>query len=102
MQLNKYIAHAGICSRRKAVELIKEGGVKVNGRVVKEPGYKVFENDIVKVHNKVLAAEKKIYILLNKPKGYVTTVSDEKGRSTILDLLGTSLSQRLYPVGRLD
>lgn len=102
MQLNKYIAHAGVCSRRKAVELIKEGGVKVNGRVMKEPGYKVLEADVVKVHNKVVAAEKKIYILLNKPKGCVTTVSDDKGRDTVLDLLGSSIAQRLYPVGRLD
>jgi pseudouridine synthase len=102
MQLNKYIAHAGVCSRRKAVDLIKEGGVKVNGRVVKEPGYKVLDGDVVKVHNKVLVAEKKIYVLLNKPKGCVTTVADDKGRNTVMDLLGSSILQRLYPVGRLD
>ena len=102
MQLNKYIAHAGVCSRRKAVLLIKEGAVRVNGRVVKEPGYKVQEGDVVKVHNKVLAVENKIYILLNKPKGYVTTVSDDKGRNKVIDLIGSSISQRLYPVGRLD
>lgn len=102
MHLNKFIAHAGICSRRKAVELIKDGYVKVNGKTVTNPAYLVVESDQVKVKGKLISREEKIYILLNKPTGYVTTVSDEKNRKTVLDLLGKEITERVYPVGRLD
>ncbi len=103
MKLNHYIAVAGITSRRKAVDLIKEGKVTLNGAVVKEPGICVGEKDHVKVGGKLIKPErKKLYILLNKPAGYVTTLNDEKGRNTVLDLLTKEVKQRIYPVGRLD
>lgn len=102
MVLNKYIAHAGICSRRKAVDLIKEGLVTVKGVTIKDPSYDVTPDDVVKVRGKVIRQESKVYILLNKPNGYVTTVSDERGRKTVMDLIGTAPDVRIYPVGRLD
>ncbi len=102
MQLNKFLAHAGVCSRRNAVELIKQGLVKVNGVVVKEPGHSVAEKDIVTVRGKKVTVERKLYFILNKPSGYITTTSDEKGRDTVMDLIGSSYKERLYPVGRLD
>ena len=102
MPLNKYIAQAGICSRRNAVELIKEGHVKVNGKVVKEPGFKVSSDHSVKVKNRLIKKEELIYILLNKPRGVVTTVSDEKGRRAVVDLIKLPKKQRVFPVGRLD
>ncbi len=102
MQLNKYIAQAGICSRRKAVELIKQGVVTVNGQKVTEPGYQVKSADIVRVRGKKVARQKLMYILMNKPKDYVTTVSDERGRRTVIDLLSGQIKERVYPVGRLD
>ncbi len=102
MPLNKYIAHAGICSRRHAVELIKDGHVKVNGKVIKEPGFKVSSQDAVKVKNRLIKSEQSVYIVLNKPRGVVTTVSDERGRSTVIDLIKLPKKQRVYPVGRLD
>lgn len=102
MQLNKFLAHTGVSSRRNAVELIKSGKVTVNGHIVTEPGYRVKETDMVKVDGKKIKVETKIYILLNKPEGYITTVSDEKGRQTVLDLVKPEIKQRVYPVGRLD
>jgi len=102
MQLNKYLAHAGVCSRRNAVDLIKKGLVKVNGSIVKEPAYLVKETDNVTVQGKPVILEKPIYILLNKPKGYITAVSDPTGKPTVVDLLGKHIPQRIYPVGRLD
>lgn len=103
MQLNKFLAHAGICSRRKAAELIKEGKVLVNGNPVLEPGYQVKHSDVVKFNNEIIRLEEKIYVLLNKPKGYITTVTDERGRKTVIDLVQeASRGVRLYPVGRLD
>ncbi len=102
MQLNKFLAHAGVCSRRKAVELIKGRLVKVNGKIVTDPAFSVSDTDKVSVRGKQVVVEKKLYILLNKPRGYITTTSDEKGRETVLDLIGSSHKQRLYPVGRLD
>jgi 23S rRNA pseudouridine2605 synthase len=103
MQLNKFLAHAGICSRRKAAELIKEGKVLVNGNPVLEPGYHVKHSDVVKFNNEIIRLEEKIYVLLNKPKGYITTVADERGRKTVIDLVQeASRGVRLYPVGRLD
>ena len=102
MKLNAYVSHAGVCSRRKAVELIKEGAVTVNGHVVLEPAYDVKATDKIAVQGKLIKAEQKIYIMLNKPKGYVTTASDELGRHTVLDLVADTVKERLYPVGRLD
>lgn len=102
MRINKYIAQAGTCSRRKADELVLNGNVKVNGRVLKEPGYDVQEADVVTVNGSVVGApEKKEYILLNKPIGYVTTVSDDRERYTVMDLVN-DVDARLFPVGRLD
>jgi len=102
MRLNKYIAHAGICSRRTADELTKNGKVKINGAVMKEPGYDVKPGDVVTVENKTITtAEKLCYYALNKPVGYVCTAKDEKGRKTVVSLL-SDVEARVYPVGRLD
>lgn len=102
MRINKYIAASGVCSRRKADELISNGNVKVNGVTLKEPGYDVVQGDVVEVNGRVLAVEeKKIYIALNKPVGYVTTVSDDKERLTVMDLVA-DVDARIFPVGRLD
>lgn len=103
VRLNKYIAHCGVCSRRKAADLVKAGQIKVNGVVEENPSYMVAEGDEVVYNNKVLhVEEKKVYILLNKPKKVVTTLSDEKGRRTVIDTLGGKIKERIYPVGRLD
>lgn len=101
IRLNKFLAGAGIASRRKADELIASGAVKVNGRIVTELGTTVHPGDVVTVHGKPLSPYKHLtYIVLNKPKDYITTTSDERGRKTVLDLV--PLKTRLYPVGRLD
>lgn len=100
-RLQKVMAHAGIASRRKSEDIISQGRVKVNGQLVKEMGYKVSDNDIIEVDGKVISREKKVYILLNKPKGYITTVDDPHDRKTVLDLV-KGISQRIYPIGRLD
>jgi 23S rRNA pseudouridine2605 synthase len=103
IRLNKYLAHAGIAARRKADELIAQGSVTVNGQVIKEMGYRVLENDVVKYKGKIIKPTKNyIYILLNKPKNVVTTSSDEKGRKTVLDIVQSITTERVYPVGRLD
>lgn len=103
MPLNKFIAHAGICSRRDAAELVKFGKVKVNGAVVIEPGHKVTAKDDIKVNGKKIFIEKNlVYILLNKPKDYITTTDDPQGRKTVLDLIRRATTERVYPVGRLD
>ncbi|HEV7331760.1 MAG TPA: pseudouridine synthase [Flavisolibacter sp.] len=103
MPLNKYIAHSGVCSRRDAVDLIKGGKVKVNGTLVLEPGHKVKLTDTVAVAGKKIAPVKDlVYILLNKPKDYLTTTDDPHQRKTVLDLLKNAPDTRLYPVGRLD
>lgn len=103
MPLNKYIAHSGICSRRDAVDIIKNGKVKVNGIVVAEPGYKINPTDEVIVNGKKIQPVKDlVYILLNKPKDYITTTDDEKGRKTVLDLIRNATKEKVYPVGRLD
>ncbi len=103
MPLNKYIAHSGVCSRRDAVDLIKAGKVKVNGTLVLEPGHKVKLTDTVSVAGKKIApVEDLVYILLNKPKDYLTTTDDPQQRKTVLDLLKNAPDTRLYPVGRLD
>lgn len=103
MPLNKYIAHCGLCSRRDAVMLIKQGKVKVNEVLVTEPGQKIEQGDVVSVSGKKIVPQKNLaYILLNKPKGFITTTDDEKGRRTIMDLVSVSEELRLFPVGRLD
>ena len=99
-RLQKVIAQAGIASRRKAEELITNGQVKVNGKVVTELGTKVSENDEVLVNNKPIEKEVKEYYLLNKPRGVVTTTQDDKNRKTVVDLINTNA--RIFPVGRLD
>lgn len=102
IRLQKYLAESGVASRRKSEELIRMGAVAVNGLVVTEMGFKVGENDIVEVDGKrVCMEEKKVYIMLNKPPGYVTTVKDQFSRPGVLDLVG-DVKQRIYPVGRLD
>jgi 23S rRNA pseudouridine2605 synthase len=102
LRLNKFIANAGVCSRREADELIADGKITVNGKVVVEMGYKVKPTDLVKYRGKVLKTEKLQYVLLNKPKGFITTMSDEKGRRTVMSLVSKACEERIYPVGRLD
>lgn len=103
MPLNKYIAHCGVCGRREAVILIKEGKVKVNNVVITEPGFKIKEADEVKIAGKkIFLAHNLVYILLNKPKDYLTTSEDPHGRKTVLDLVKGATNERVYPIGRLD
>lgn len=102
IRLNKYIANSGMCSRRQADEYIKTGVVEVNGIVVTEMGFKVKPEDDVRFDGKRLTPERKTYVILNKPKGYITTTSDEKDRKTVMDLIAGATSTRLFPVGRLD
>ena len=102
MRINKYIAGSGLCSRRKADELIMNGNVKVNGAVLKDPGYDVQEGDRVTVNGTdIYEQEEAVYYLLNKPMGYVTTAKDEQDRATVLDLMA-DVGERVFPVGRLD
>ncbi|MFT4093135.1 MAG: pseudouridine synthase [Niabella sp.] len=103
MPLNKYLAHGGVCSRREAAALIKNGKVKVNGKVITEPGYKMADTDEVFANGKKVAVTKNlVYILLNKPKDYITTTDDPQKRKTVLDIIRNATSERVYPVGRLD
>ena len=102
IRLNKYIANAGICSRREADKLISDGHVKVNNKIISEMGYKVNKTDSVKVKGKLIRSEKPVYVVLNKPKGFLTTVSDDRGRKTVLDFFKNKIEERIYPVGRLD
>ncbi len=102
MNLTKFLSQAGIASRRQVVEYIKQGSVRVNGTVQIKPSYLVQPEDVVTYKQKRVVIEKKFYVLLNKPTDYITTVSDEKGRKTVMDLLGDAFDARLYPVGRLD
>jgi len=102
IRLNKFMANAGICSRREADELILKGVVKVNGNPVTELGFKIKPQDVVEYDDKVVTAEKKCYILLNKPKDCVTTSDDPNGRKTVMDLVKGACEERIYPVGRLD
>jgi 23S rRNA pseudouridine2605 synthase len=101
-RLNKYLAHAGVASRREADRLIKAGLVKINGEVVQEMGYQVKPNDEVRFNGTLLQSEKKVYYALNKPKGFITTTDDPKARKTVMDLMMTTGPERIYPVGRLD
>lgn len=103
MPLNKYISHCGICSRRAAIDLIKEKKIKVNGAIIVEPGFKVSENDeIIFEEKRIFTQQKMVYYLLNKPKNFITTTDDPDGRNTVMDLLGAAPEQRIFPVGRLD
>lgn len=102
IRLNKYIANAGICSRREADMYIGTGSATVNGKTITEMGYKVKPNDIVRFDGQLLTPEIKQYILLNKPKNYLTTMDDERGRKSVMDLIANATKERIYPVGRLD
>ena len=102
IRLNKYLANAGVCSRRDADTFIEAGVVSVNGQVVTELGTKVLRTDTVLFHNEPVRLERKVYILLNKPKGYVTTSDDPQNRKTVMDLVKNACPERIYPVGRLD
>ena len=102
IRLNKYLANAGVCSRREADDFIQAGVVTVNGHVVTELGTKVLRGDEVKFHDQPVTLEKKVYVLLNKPKDYVTTSDDPQQRKTVMDLVKDACPERIYPVGRLD
>lgn len=102
-RLNKYISHCGITSRRKAAELVKSGQIMVNGIKELNPSYLVKEGDKIQYKDKTLELEaKKVYVLMNKPKDVITSVTDERGRKTVLDIVGSKVKERIYPVGRLD
>ncbi|MFY0598290.1 MAG: rRNA pseudouridine synthase [Cyclobacteriaceae bacterium] len=102
LRLNKYIANAGVCSRREADQLIADGKIKVNGSVVSELGYKVKRTDNVEYQGKSLNPETLQYVLLNKPTDFITTTSDPQGRKTVMSLIKTACDERIFPVGRLD
>lgn len=102
IRLNKYLATAGVASRREADKLIKAGTVVVNGNVVTEMGYKVKPGDEVSFNGEMLREEKKVYLVLNKPKGFITTMDDPHARKTVMELVANAGPERLYPVGRLD
>ena len=103
MPLNKFIAHAGVCGRREAADMVKQGLVKVNNILIAEPGHKVSAKDEIKVNGKKIFLSKNlVYILLNKPKDYITTTDDPQNRKTVLDLFKNKVKERIYPVGRLD
>jgi len=102
IRLNKFIANAGVCSRRDADLLIKEGKIKVNGKVITSMGYKVTSKDRVSYQGKVLKGEQLVYVLLNKPKDYITTTDDPKQRKTVMSLVQKACKERIVPVGRLD
>ena len=103
MPLNKYVAHAGVCSRRDAADLVRSGKVTVNGKVITEPGHKVISSDEIKIQGKKISASKNlVYILLNKPKDHITTTEDPEGRKTVMDIVKKATPERVYPIGRLD
>ncbi len=102
IRLNRYIASSGLCSRREADEIILKGFISVNGKQVKDLGTKVTLDDDVRYKGKKLSSEKKVYILMNKPAGYVTTVEDPHAEHTVIDLVKNACTERIYPVGRLD
>jgi 23S rRNA pseudouridine2605 synthase len=102
IRLNKYIANAGVCSRREADQLILSGKISVNGKKITELGYQVKSGDRVKYGNKLLKREKFIYVLLNKPKDHISTSRDPQKRNTVIDLVNKQIEERIYPVGRLD
>ena len=103
MRLNKYVAHCGVCSRRQAADLVKSGKIMVNDKVQTEPFYQIQKNDTVQYEGKTIRPEKQlVYVLMNKPKNVLTTTSDERGRTTVMDILGEEITERIYPIGRLD
>jgi len=102
IRLNRYIAKSGLCSRREADELIKDRKIKINGKFVSEMGYQVKRSDVVTHLGKTLYPEKFSYVLLNKPKDYITTTKDPQNRRTVMELVATAGNQRIFPVGRLD
>jgi len=102
IRLNKYISNSGICSRREADVYIKAGSASVNGKLVNEMGYKVMPGDVVKFDGSTITPEKKRYVLLNKPKNFITTMDDDRGRKTVMELVANASKERIYPVGRLD
>lgn len=101
-RLNKFIANAGICSRREADKLIEDGEIRINGEVVTSLGYKVTPKDEVLYRGKPISAERKVYLLLNKPKGFVTTMDDPNADTVVMSLVENACPERIYPVGRLD
>lgn len=101
-RLNKFLAHAGIASRREADTLIRTGLVQINDKVITEMGHKVGPGDVVKFNGTVVSPEAPVYYVLNKPKGYITTVDDPKARKTVMELMAQAGPERIYPVGRLD
>ena len=102
IRLNRFIANAGVCSRREADDIIKSGEIKVNGEIITEMGYQVQPGDVVKMGNKKLSREKMVYVLINKPKDFITTTEDPDDRKTVMDLVKNACEERIYPVGRLD
>ena len=102
IRLNKFLANAGICSRREADVLIATGVVSINGVTITELGYKIKPEDVVQYDGETINAEKKRYVLLNKPKGFITTMEDPRGRKTVMTLVSKACKERIYPVGRLD
>lgn len=102
IRLNKYIANAGICSRREADELIKAGAVTVNGEVVTELGTKIKPTDSVRYGGEKIKSERKVYVVMNKPRDYITTVEDPHAKKTVMELFRNRIKERIYPVGRLD
>ena len=102
IRLNRYISNAGICSRREADKLITTGLVSVNGKIITEMGYQVKQTDDVRFNGERLSREKKVYLIMNKPKDAITTLDDPEGRNTVLDVLGKDLKERVFPIGRLD
>jgi len=102
IRLNKYISNSGICSRREADVYIKSGNATVNGKIITEMGYKVKPTDEVRFDDSLISPEPKRFVLLNKPKNFITSMNEERGKSTVLDLIGRATKERIYPVGRLD
>jgi len=102
IRLNKYLSNAGVCSRREADVLIQTGVITVNGNIVTELGYKIAPTDVIQCNGETINAEKKRYVLLNKPKGFITTMDDPQGRKTVMSLVRAACRERIYPVGRLD
>lgn len=102
IRLNKYLSNAGLCSRREADVLMQTGVITVNGKIITELGYKIAPTDVIQCNGETINVEKKRYVLLNKPKGFITTMDDPQGRKTVMSLVRTACRERIYPVGRLD
>ena len=102
IRLNRYISNTGLCSRREADKFIQDGNISVNGKIISELGIKINKTDIVRYNGKVLQKEKKVYVLLNKPKDFITTSNDPFSRKTVMNLVENACDERIYPVGRLD